>query len=432
MNSFLRDSFSVGLSKGVIILSGLGTAIVTARVLGPDKNGLVAALIVIPSLFLSFGSLGIRQSTTYLVGKEKYSDEELKRGITQIWFLTTILSLILCFGLMRFVGLQDYDVTYIYLALAPIPFKLFNTYNSGFFLGKNNIKVFNRINWVPAVAVFLSTFVLLVIFKMDILGYLLAMMFGPMIISVILFFKDNLIKHLSLKVNLAVIKSLLFLGVVYAVALLVINLNYKFDILMLKELSSSFELGIYSKGASITEFLWHIPMLLSTIVFARSAASKDDEAFSRKVAKLLRISFLFIAAGSVVLWLLSKYIIVGMYGSDFFESVSVLNYLLPGVVLLTIYKVMNMDLAGKGKPWVAIIAMVPALIINVVLNYYFIPEYGADGSAIASTISYSFAALLFLVAYSKSVKVPILEIITYKKEDFSIFRELAQKLKKGK
>src|SRR5690606_32691573 len=223
---------------------------------------------------------------------------------------------------------------------------------------------------------------------------------------------------------------MLSLGVIYAISLLVINLNYKVDIILLDKLSTPFEMGIYSKGSGITQYLWQIPMLFSTIVFARSAVSRDDIGFSLKVAQLLRLSFLFIGGASIVLILFSELIIVGMYGEEFRGSISVLNYLLPGVLILTIYKVMNMDLAGKGKPWIAMQAMLPALVINIILNILFIPKYGANGAAVSSTISYAFAGLLFLWFYSIAVKVPIKTILTYKKSDFDPLKGVVLKLTK--
>lgn len=81
---------------------------------------------------------------------------------------------------------------------------------------------------------------------------------------------------------------MLRLGFIYAIALLVINLNYKIDIILLDNFSVPFEVGIYTKGSVLTEYLWQIPMLLSTIIFARSAISSNDISFSLKVAQLLK------------------------------------------------------------------------------------------------------------------------------------------------
>jgi O-antigen/teichoic acid export membrane protein len=431
MRSFVKDTLSIGFSKILIIVLSLATSIITARVLGPEKNGVISALLVYPSIFLSFGSLGIRQSTTYLLGQNKYNEEEIKTAIAQIWALTSVISIISCFLLMKFLSKTGDETFLVILALIPIPFTLFNTYNSGIFLGQNNIKKFNQINWIPPFVILVLTGAFLLLVNWGVEGYMMALIGGPVTIFFILLFRNKFIQSFSLKVNPKLVKSLIGLGLIYALSLLVMNLNYRFDIIMLEKLSTEYQTGIYSKGANLTEFLWQIPMFLSTIVFARSATSTDGLAFSRKVAQLMRISFVFISVGSLILWLLSDFVIVGIFGEKFVGSIQVFNYLLPGIVLLTIYKVMNMDLAGKGKPWPAMLAMIPSLIINIVLNSFFIPLYGASGAALSSTISYSAAAAIFLIVYSKTVKLSVREAITFKKNDFepivSILRKVHSK-----
>lgn len=429
MKSFLYDATSIGVSKVIIIVFGLTTSIIVGRVLGPDKNGVIAALLVYPSLFMSIGSLGIRQSSTYFLGKGIFSEDKIKTAITQIWLFTSVFSIAICFVLMRYFSKSGENLWLVILALLPIPFTLFNNYNSGVFLGKNQISIFNKINWIPSLVIFVITTILVLCLSFEISGYLIALIGGPLLISFILLIKYKFIQAFSFNYNWEIIRQMLSLGLVYALALLIINLNYKIDIILLDNLSTSFETGIYSKGVSVTEYLWQIPMLLSTLVFARSAVSKDDKSFSIKVAQLLRLSFLAIGLASLVLFLLSKFIIVLMYGESFSGSVMVLKTLLPGVLLLTIFKVINMDLSGKGKPWVSLKAMIPALIINVILNVIFIPKHGAIGAALASTISYSLAALFFIFFYSKETKIPILDIISYKVSDFQPIIQLLKKIK---
>lgn len=429
MNTFIKDVASVGVSKILIIIFGLTTSIIIARVLGPEKNGIIAALLVYPSLFMSIGSLGIRQSTTYFLGKGIFTEEEIKRAITQIWLVTTVFSIGVCFILMRYFSKSGENLGLVTLALLPIPFTLFNTYNSGIFLGKNEIGSFNKINWIPICITLIITSILVLWLSFGVSGYLIALIGGPVFISGVLLLKNKFIRAFSFNYNWVIIKRMLSLGLVYAIALLIINLNYRIDVILLDNLSSAFETGIYSKGVSVTEYLWQIPMLLSTVVFARSAVSKDDKGFSLKVAQLLRLSFLVIGCGALVLFVFSKFIIILMYGEAFVNSVLVLNILLPGVVLLTIFKVINMDLSGKGKPWVSLKAMIPALIINIILNVVLIPEYGASGAAIASTISYSMAAMLFIVFYSIETKIPVKTLLSYKRSDFQPIVQIFKKFK---
>lgn len=418
MSSFTKDFIRVGSSNAAIIVFGFVTSILTARYLGPEGNGVIAGLSVYPSLFMTFGSLGIRQSTTYFLGKRVFPEKNIKTAITQIWVLTTLVSLIVCYFLMTFFSKSGGSSFLVFLALSPIPFSLFITYNSGVFLGKNDLKSFNRVNWIPPLIVLVLTGLLLVFLNLGVEGALIAAIGGQVFMALHMLFKNQFLNAFSIKIDFSIIKSMLSLGVTYAIALLIINLNYKIDIILLDKLSSSYELGVYSKGSGIIQYLWQIPMLLSTIIFARSATSKNEYAFSLKVAKLLRVSLVFVGAASLFLFFLSDFIILSMYGEDFQGSIPVLNILLPGVLLLTVFKVMNMDLAGKGKPWISMKAMVPALIINVVLNFLWIEDFGAIGASFASTISYSVAAMLFLYFYCKQTKVPYKELLWIRKSDF--------------
>lgn len=430
MSKFLKDLMSVALSKAGVIGFGLGKAVILSRWLGPEQTGTITALSVFPMLFMSIGSLGVRQSTTYLLGRNLYDEDTIKRSLVHIWFLSTVFSMVLCYILIRNFSHSGQNTWLVLLAIAPIPFNLFNTYNSGIFLGKNNIKTFNRINWLPSFVILLLTALLVIAFKYGITGGMVAAIAGPLVMSGILLFKNKFIRSFSLSMHGQSIKSLLSLGIVYAFSLLVINLNYRICIFLMDNLSTPHELGIYSRGAQLMEYLWEIPMLLSTIVFSGSATAKDDRVFSEKVITLLRISVLIVAGMSVVLFVFSKYIILFLFGEAFEASSRVQQILLPGVVLLTIFKVLNMDLAGKGKPWVAIKAMIPSLIVNVVLNVLWIPTYGANGSAMAATISYSVSAVLFLFFYARAVDMPIRQIITFRKADYRMLTNQFSKLTK--
>src|SRR5690606_24856053 len=117
---------------------------------------------VYPSLFMTVGSLGIRQSTTYFLGKNIFEEEKIKTAITQIWIITTIVSIFSCFLLMYYFSRSGSNLSLVLLALSPIPFSLFNTYNSGIFLGKDDIRTFNKINWIPSLLVLIATAILVV------------------------------------------------------------------------------------------------------------------------------------------------------------------------------------------------------------------------------------------------------------------------------
>src|SRR5690606_11900459 len=168
----------------IIILSGVLTSIITARYIGPEGNGIIAGLAVYPSLFMTIGSLGIRQSTAYYLGKGIYPEEKIKKAITQIWMFTTCVSIIVCFLLMRYFSKSGDNLYWVILSLLPIPFNLFVTYNSGIFLGKNNIAAFNKVNWIPPLLTLFLTIILIVCFDLNVTGALIAVIGGPLFMAI--------------------------------------------------------------------------------------------------------------------------------------------------------------------------------------------------------------------------------------------------------
>ena len=430
MAGFVKDLFSVLKSRVTVIGCGIVTSILTARYIGPAGNGIIATLIVYPDLFMTIGSLGIRQSTTYFVGQQKYTDKQIFSSVLYIWLFTSIFCMLVCFSLLKFFTRGDYSNWLIFMAIIPIPFSLFNTYSSGIFLGKGNIKEFNKVNWIPYVIRLITTICLVVLIPWNVQGAMTGIIAGAFCLFFMVYRKVSKMVSISIVYNKEIIQGLLKLGIVYAVSYLIISLNYKVDVMLLERFSSDYQVGIYTKGVSIVEYLWEIPTLMSTVIFSRSATSKDPLDFSHKVCRLLRLCSVVILTLSVIFFFLSSFIMTTMYGERFLPSAMVQKLLIPGILLLTIFKVLNMDLAGKGKPWIAIKAMLPSLVLNIVLNYLVDAKYGANGAAIASTVSYSVSALLFIHFYSKAVQIPIKQILKFSSADFEAITGVVKKMQK--
>lgn len=414
--SFLADALSMARSKGTIIVCGVISTALTARYLGPAGSGAYAGLLVYPGLFISLGAMGVRQSSAYLLGRGTVDEVSLRHAIFGVWVGTALFTALISWVLIaNFSSFHNKLETT--LAVSAIPFSLYASYISGVYIGQNRMAKFNQVDWIPAVVVLAANIAFVVVLRLGVMGALLAHLAGPLVIFAIIAVR-NPVDLRRYKLKPEIMYRLLKLGAVYAFSLLIINMNYRLDIILLDRLSSATELGLYSKGANLTQYLWQIPMLLSTIVFARSATASNGLEFSRKVARLLRVSILAIGSGCIVLFLLADWVVLILYGPSFAESAAAVRILLPGVLLMTVFKVMNTDLAGKGKPWAAMVAMLPALLINVAANLVLIPRLGASGAAWASTISYSVAGITFAVVYSRVVGLPLSEMFRFRRDDY--------------
>lgn len=429
-SKFIQDSVSVLGNRVFIIIIAFATSILLARYLGPEGKGLMTALLVYPTLLVSLAELGIRQSATYLIGRKEYSEQDI---ISQVLLFLVTSSIIMIFVVAYlFTVLDNPNFTFfmILMAIFYIPVKLTISYSQGIFLGRKEISKFNTTSRLQPMIDLALIVLFVVIFNLSIVGAVLATFAASLVVALYAFRELARISPIRLHFNWVISKKLISMGIVYAVALFVLNLNYKIDIVLLERLTIASEIGQYSVGVGIVELIWLLPATLGIVIFSHSSSAKDPVGFSKGMIQLFRVTFIFSMICGLLLFFVSEYIIPLAYGEAFAPSVEVLRILLPGIILMTAFKVLNMDLAGKGKPQVSLIAFMPAVIINIVLNILWIPLYGANGAALASTISYSLGSLIFLALYSRILQIPMLEIIRFRASDFDFIQRYVRDLKK--
>ena len=173
------------------------------------------------------------------------------------------------------------------------------------------------------------------------------------------------------------------------------------------------------KTHTLAEQLWQVPHAVSLIIFARTAGAQDLTLVTAQTLRLTRLSFLLAVALSVFLMLLAPWLVPLIFGQEFSQSILMLQIIIPGIVFLVIYRVLSGQMAGMGKPQVSIYIFAPALLLNVLLNYLLIPEYGGAGAALASNISYFLGAAGYWFIFARMNGLKYTEILKFRRDDFS-------------
>ncbi|MCD4746853.1 MAG: polysaccharide biosynthesis C-terminal domain-containing protein, partial [Bacteroidales bacterium] len=128
---------------------------------------------------------------------------------------------------------------------------------------------------------------------------------------------------------------------------------------------------------------------------------------------------------------IAPFLVPLLYGKAWVQSVEIVQYILPGILMLILAKVMGTRLAGIGKPYVFMFVAIPALIINIIFNYMWIPDFGGLGAAMATNVSYTFLTVIGLFVYAKVVKMPVWDIIRFRKSDFDFVPHLIKNILKN-
>lgn len=425
-----QDILGVFNSNIFSLIAGVLFSVILTRVLGPEGFGIFTALVIIPTLIVSLTHLGIRGAAIYHVGKKTYDLNELISTIFVLLIFSSLLGMVLSAISYYFFYQDGFTLLMVAIAICVIPPRLAIVYFGGIYLGKDEVRKANQLNWITNLINLILAAILVWWFNMGILGAVISLLISSLVVTINGIISLSKEYTIRLKVNMPIIRNLFQLGILFALAFFVIQLNFRLDILLLEKLSTIEEVGIYSLSAHIAEQIWQIPLAMGIVVFSRTASSGGSRETTMMTLKLLRISVLLSLFASIAAFILAPLLIPLVFGEDFTPSVLILQWLLPGIILMVVFRLISGQIAGIGKPQLTIYVFIPALIINVLLNFLWVPDHGALGAAWATNVSYIFGSIIYLIAYARIAKVSFMEIIAYKKSDFSIVTELWNKFRK--
>ena len=405
-------------SNLIATFCNLVIGIVLSRNLGPGGFGVLSALLVLPMIMVGFVQLGIRRSAIYYLGNKQFDENKTVSTILLLLFLSSLAGILLTGAGFLFYRSGDFQWILILLVLISIPMKLALQYLGGIFLGKQQIGRSNTLVWIPALMnlCFVALFVWFL--KMQVLGALIAIFLSDLIVSAEALRKISGEFTVSFKLQKQIIQSILRLGILYALSFFIMQLNYRADLILLKQLSTNEQVGFYSLANYISEQLWHIPLAVEAVILSHTANASDHDLLKMNVAKVFRLSILAGIGGVLAIYLIAPILVPLLFSAKFTGSIPLIRNILPGIFLIILFRILNSHLAGLGKPMVAIYIFLPALILNILLNLLWIPSHGAMGAVWATNCSYALGAIVFLFIYCRVIKINIYTLFSYKKTDF--------------
>ena len=214
---------------------------------------------------------------------------------------------------------------------------------------------------------------------------------GTIFISAVIWknFINNL-KNLDTTSEKLKSKKLLKEALTLGVVLFVIQFYFRIDTIMLGVLASEVDVGLYSTAYNLMEGTFFIPTVVMAAIFPRLSQKKYFLPFFRKGVLLLTLSGL--ACGGTF-FLLAEFIINMFFNPQFQNSVNILKTLSLAIPLVYLGYLTTQSLVAldHNRSYLAIILI--GLIMNVILNFWMIPKYGASGAALATVITEAFIPL---------------------------------------
>lgn len=421
------NSLRTLLFRVLYVVLGQILAIIIARWLGPDGNGLY-------TLALIFGTVG---TTLMSGGAAAVAYEISNQGSDSHSAAANVAVLSLGLGIIpAIVGLaaSPWLVAHGWWWLIPIaiaqPAILLSAALVGVFLGADEIKSLNYAYvgpWAAILAVFLF---MTVIYGHTTQIALISWVVGQVWATLYsIWLARRLWQPLALStVTRERLWRLLTFGVQAGLANLVGFLNYRADAIMVEAYLGQGPLGIYSVGVKTAEGLWFFSQAIMTASYARIGALSEADS-ARLAARGMRHSMFIIGLLAVFLLLIANPLLPLLYGGQYGGAVAPFRWLVPGIAFYGLASVLSAYYTNRlGRPKVALLIAGFSMLLNLGSCTVLIPALGLSGAAIASTLGYSVAIVAGVIAFRQSTHLGWREIVLINGEDLRDYLRFARKL----
>jgi O-antigen/teichoic acid export membrane protein len=414
-------------SSGVLVLFatqvagaaiGIVNGIVLARLLGPALKGDYYILVLLPATAMVLVQLGLPQALAFFAARGGVSGM-----VRQSLALTVVLSVIALTAIafllphLENVYFETAGLGATVMVFLALPLALNATFTSAIVMGRQAVRWFAIVN----ITYPLVTTVLLIV----ILGGI-----GPSVAgAIVVFLVASIVQSTGFTLGARRVsatveqpshtpyRELFRYGLRFYPSSVMGFFSARIDVFLIAGLISdaAVPLGLYSMAVGLAELIFFFPSAVSSLFFPHVAASSREDADSR-VAEVSRVTLLvtgtfallLVPAAALIIWVLLP---------AFEASLAPLLVLLPGVVALSIAKVLGGYVTGIGRPGVNSALSIAALAANVSLNLVLIPRLGIIGAALASLVSYTFNAVALTLYSSRAAGTSVASFWVIRPQD---------------
>jgi len=424
---FRNISFTF-FSRIVLLIIGLVTNIIIARLLGPSGKGTIALLNEFFFIVSVIAIMGVHEANIYYIGNKQFKHNDIFGNAiyqTLITSLFVILILLLLKNWLPMSILRNVNKDVILIAIWFFPAFFYQVHITTISLGNKNIVGYNMIIIIQAFCILILQIILIPKFSISgaIYGILLGTSVAALIGSLILVRQGPP----SPLPNFQYWKSSYIYGTKSQIGLILSYLNRRLPIIIINLFLTTTAVGYYALALTIAEFSWYLPESVGTVLFPEISGSPKEEA-AKLVAFVTRNTLFIITIAGVLLELCGGIIIRFFFGMPFAHSILLLRLLIPGVIIYSINRVLCSYFAGTGKPEYGTYTSIVSFVVMMTLILGLVPRIGVVGAPIASTVAFIISSLMALIIFMKISHCRLRETIIVNKEDLKKYSAIAKSI----
>lgn len=406
LHSLLLNSGSTFVRQLVAVGLGIGLTVFLARALGPEGNGTYSMAVLLPMLLSSFLNLGLGPANVYYLGRGNVPPGIVLRANIRVWLTLSLLGLVITVPVILLAGEMLFPrvpPVLLWLSTAVFPLLLLQSYLLTLLQGMQDFQRFNAVSLVAPVTTLIFAVITVWLLHLGVFGAVLA--FGSGQISGVIAALYALRLYRDRDAENENPGSYVKMGLRYGWKAYLSNVltfvNYRADLFLVNFFLTPAAAGIYVVAVKIAERLWLLSQAVSTVILPRLSELHGDEKNRRRLTPLVgKVVLLLTALGAIFVALIISPLVHLVFGSAYMKAAGALLWLLPGIVLGSLSRVLSNDIAARGRPELNMYTALMVVAVNVTLNVALIPGMGINGAAIATTLAYSVDAVAKLFIYA--------------------------------
>jgi len=399
------------LAARVVLLGlALASSVLLARVLGPEGRGLFALALLLPEWSKNLGLLGFEQANAVYAGLEP---DRRRALVWQSGVVAAVIGGLFVGGAVAFLalgapgmpGFGRGPVWLFLLPLAAVPVGLVVEYWYAILRGMNRILLLNAVEVGTKVASVALIVLFLVGFDLGVAGAVwadvlaclgTAALVGLLLHRVGVWGPPSFDRALWTRTAGFALPAYGGTAAAYV--------NYRAGEFIIAALLSPSELGFYVIAVSLAERLWVLTGAVGNALLPHLTNSPRRDPLLPAV--IARHVMLWTGAACLAMFVLSEVIIGVLFGPAFAAVAAPLRWLLPGILTLSVGKVLVAELLAREKPSYASWATAIAMVVNIAGNLALVPRLGIEGAAIASSVSYTILSAMVTWCYLRETGAP--------------------------
>lgn len=397
---------------------GLFIGVWIARYLGPEQFGRYNYAIAFASLFIAFATLGLDRIVVRNIVRDPSCKNEILGTTFILKFGGGVLALFLSIGAISVIRPDDsLSLWLVGITAAGMIFQAFDTIDLWF---QSQVQSKYAV-YAKTTAFLLITLVRVALLQTQALLIAFAWAglaeFASAAVGLAITYRMN--GHLiqTWKVSLSCAKNLLNDSWPLILSGFAIYVQARIDQIMLGQMIGDSEVGRYSAAMKLIETFGFIPMIIQSSIAptVTKAKAQNETAYYTTLLNIYRLMFILFLITAIPVLLFSKQVVIILLGSQYEGSAILLSLLSIRLFFANFGVAKSLFIANENLFKYSLITAITGTSINILINYFLIPDYASIGAIWSSIISFTvtvFLIDLFYYRVRKNLWVMLLAIIT--------------------